>query len=85
MMRAAPAGEGGLVLVSEWEGSVFSGEGAELRCQGERALHSSRPLHVAAVAELQVALALLGWEERETTTSLNASWCNISIPDTRLI
>lgn len=59
-MRAAPAGEGGLLLLvdgvvvrSEWEGS-------ESRCRGDRALHSSRPLEAAAVAELQVALALRG-------------------------
>ena len=58
--RAAPAGEGGLAAVSEWGGSGFSGEGAELRWRGERALHSSRPLEEAAVAELQVALALRG-------------------------
>lgn len=58
-MRAAPAGEGGLLLLdevfvrSEWEGSVS-------RCRGDRALQSSRPLEAAAVAELQVALALRG-------------------------
>lgn len=60
-MRAAPAGEGGLLLVdgevvrSEWEW-----EGSESRCRGDRALHSSSPLEAAAVAELQVALALRG-------------------------
>lgn len=59
-MRAAPAGDGGLLLVdgadvrSEWEGS-----GASL-CRGDRALQSSSPLEAAAVAELQVALALRG-------------------------
>lgn len=58
--RAAPAGEGGLAAGSEWDGSGFSGEGAELRCRGDRALHSSSPLDAAAVAELQVALALRG-------------------------
>lgn len=58
-MRAAPAGEGGLMLLegvvvrSEWEGS-------ESRCRGDRALQSSSPLEAAAVAELQVALALRG-------------------------
>ena len=57
---AAPAGEGGLATESEWDGSGFSGEGAELRCRGDRALHSSNPLEAAAVAELQVALAFRG-------------------------
>lgn len=60
-MRAAPAGEGGLLWVegavvrSEWEW-----EGSESRCLGDRALQSSSPLEAAAVAELQVALALRG-------------------------
>lgn len=58
--RAAPAGEGGLGTGSEWAGSGFSGEGAELLCRGDRALHSSSPLEAAAVAELHVALALRG-------------------------
>lgn len=58
--RAAPAGEGGLAGVSECEGSGISGEGAELRCRGDRAFHSSKPLEAAAVAELHVALALRG-------------------------
>lgn len=64
-MRAAPAGEGGLLLVdegvvrSEWEGS-------ESRCRGDRALQSSSPLEAAAVAELQVALALRGWKKRRS-------------------
>lgn len=58
-MRAAPVGEGGLLLVdvadvrSEWEGSGSC-------CRGDRALQSSSPLEAAAVAELQVALALRG-------------------------
>lgn len=58
-IRAAPAGEGGLLWVdgavvrSEWEGS-------ESRCLGDRALQSSSPLEAAAVAELQVALAFRG-------------------------
>lgn len=60
MEREAPAGEGGLAAVSEWGVSVFSGDGAELRWRGERALHSSKQLEAAAVAELQVALALRG-------------------------
>lgn len=58
---AVPAGEGGLAVVSVWEGSGISGEGAELRCRGDRAFHSSKPLEAAAVAELHVALALRGW------------------------
>lgn len=58
-MRAAPVGDGGLLpagaaaVRSEWEGS-------ESRCRGDRALQSSGPLEAAAVAELQVALALRG-------------------------
>ena len=58
-LTPAPVGEGGLLLVagvvarSEWEGS-------ESRCLGDRALQSSNPLDAAAVAELQVALALRG-------------------------
>lgn len=65
MEREAPAGEGGLAAVSEWGVSVFSGDGAELRWRGERALHSSRQLEAAAVAELQVALALRGCGKEE--------------------
>lgn len=64
--RAAPAGEGGLAGVSECEGSGISGEGAELRCRGDRAFHSSKPLEAAAVAELHVALALRGWESNKS-------------------
>lgn len=56
----APAGDGGLAAVSECAGSGISGEGAELRCRGDRAFHSSKPLEAAAVAELHVALALRG-------------------------
>lgn len=61
-MSAAPAGDGGLLLLagvlvrSEWEGSAS-------RCRGDRALQSSRPLEAAAVAELQVALAFRGCEQ----------------------
>lgn len=59
-MRAAPAGEGGLLLV---EGAAPRSEGCEgslSRCRGDRPLQSSRPLEAAAVAELQVALAFRG-------------------------
>ena len=58
-MRAAPAGDGGLLLV---EGAVVRSEceGSESRCRGDRALQSSSPLEAAAVAELHVALALRG-------------------------
>lgn len=59
-LDSAPAGEGGLAGVSVCEGSGISGEGAELRCRGDRAFHSSKPLEAAAVAELHVALALRG-------------------------
>lgn len=65
-MRAAPVGEGGLLpagaaaVRSEWEGS-------ESRCRGDRALQSSGPLEAAAVAELQVALALRGCRKKQRT------------------
>lgn len=36
--------------------SGCSGDDAELRCLGDRLVHSSRPLEAAAVAELHVAL-----------------------------
>ena len=64
-LRPAPVGEGGLLVVagvvarSEWEGS-------ESRCLGDRALQSSNPLDAAAVAELQVALALRGYTHTHT-------------------
>lgn len=67
-ISAAPAGEGGLLLVddvvvrSEWEDSGS-------RCRGDRALHSSKPLEAAAVAELQVALALRGCGGRRPSGS----------------
>lgn len=69
---AAPAGEGGLATGSEWEGSGFSGEGAELLCRGDRALHSSSPLEAAAVAELQVALAFRGCRTKNKTNLLKS-------------
>lgn len=40
--------------------SGCSGDEAELRCRGDRLVHSSKPLEAAAVAELQVALAFRG-------------------------
>lgn len=40
--------------------SGCSGDEAELRCLGDRLVHSSRPLEAAAVAELHVALAFRG-------------------------
>lgn len=43
--------------------SGCSGDDAELRCLGDRLVHSSRPLEAAAVAELHVALAFRGCGE----------------------
>lgn len=52
-------GEGG-VMPSSACSSGCSGDDAELRCRGDRLVHSSRPLEAAAVAELHVALAFRG-------------------------
>lgn len=52
-------GEGGLMPSSACS-SGCSGDEAELRCRGDRLVHSSRPLEAAAVAELHVALAFRG-------------------------
>jgi len=59
-LRPAPAGEGGLLLVAGVVARSWEWEGSESRCLGDRALQSSNPLDAAAVAELQVALALRG-------------------------
>lgn len=58
--------------------SGCSGDEAELRCRGDRLVHSSRPLEAAAVAELHVALAFRGYGgdgrgSKDTVTTLLCS------------
>lgn len=77
-MRAAPAGDGGLLLL---DGVFDRSEGSESRCRGDRALQSSRPLEAAAVAELQVALALRGCKGRRL--SLVNLDCAVSVQDSK--
>ena len=60
----APAEEGDLAGFSSSAGPACSGEEAELLWRGER-LQSSKQLDVAAVAELQAALALRGLRKQE--------------------
>lgn len=57
--KTVPGEEG--VMPSSACSSGCSGDEAELRCRGDRLVHSSRPLEAAAVAELHVALAFRGY------------------------